>query len=164
MEDVYLDRRLKAILALSCGFGSLWNVGENLWKKELPPSYVQREDREGHPGICLGTARETCALHAAVSMWHGTTPSREKDFDLIARGVRYVVKDFYSDDPNHKTMFGHFSAIPIQVTAIDAAPKADERLSVDQKKNTVRPNLNRVLSQKEKEELRAFARRFYSIG
>ncbi len=164
MEDVSLERKLRAILTCSCGFGSLWRVGENLWKKVLPPSYVQREDRVEHPGICLGTSRETCVLHAAVSMWHGTTPSREIDFVLIAKGMRYVIKDFYNDEPNHKTMFGHFSAVPIQVTSVDAAPNAASRLSVDQKKNSLRPNHNRKLSPKEKEELRAFARRFYSIG
>ena len=62
--DDYLARRLQAICKLlKFDFGSLWWVGENIWKEKLGGRYFQREDRVHLPAICLATSQPEPCLH-----------------------------------------------------------------------------------------------------
>ena len=100
MEESALSRQLKMFAVFNMfGYGSLWFVGENIWKAKLPESYVQREDRVEHPAICLQNGATDCGIHVAVPMWYGTTPRKdsEKDQRLIHAGKRYVLKNFNND-------------------------------------------------------------------
>lgn len=189
MNDDYLTRRLQAICKLlKFDFGSLWFVGENIWKEKLGGRYFQREDRTSHPAICLATEQPEPCLHAAVKMWHGTTPGGRNDERMIETRKRFVIKNFDNKGDGHRTMFGHFSAVPIEIDNVHAHPprilkeedeapnsnrerqskqsrfRAEEDRRRKLKSVIVANDSGRTMSDSEKEELRDFARRFYSIG
>ncbi len=172
MNDDYLTRRLQAICKLiKFDFGSLWFVGENIWKDKLGSAYHQREDRTRHPAICLATSQPEQCLHAAVKMWHGTTPKGGKDARLIDAGKRFVMENFDNKGDGHLTMFGHFNAVPIEIENVHAHPprifkdeKAEDEGNRKYKSIIVANDTGRTMSDMEKEELRKFTRRFYKIG
>ncbi len=191
MDDDYLTRRLQAICKLiKFDFGSLWFVGENIWKDKLGSAYHQREDRTSHPAICLATSQPEKCLHAAVKMWHGTTPKSGKDEQLIKAGWRFVLENFGNETEkglkSHKTMFGHFDAVPIEIENVHAHPprvftdeevddegerqskqsrfRAEEDRRRKLKSIIVANDSGRRMTDEEKEELRKFTRRFYAIG
>lgn len=187
MEESALSRQLKMFAVFNMfGYGSLWFVGENIWKAKLPESYVQREDRVEHPAICLQNGATDCGIHVAVPMWYGTTPRKdsEKDQRLIHAGKRYVLKNFNNDpdDADHSTMFGSFRPVPIEreylgrdiVLASDFAEGRKqvgkltrERVENERReryKNIMRRNTARKLSSEELERLRRFTRAFLSLG
>lgn len=184
MDTTALERRLQAIQKLlDCSFGSLWFVGEDVWVEKLPSWYVLRNDRIGHPGICLNNNENAVCLHAAMMMWHGSTPRSQKDERAIENGKRFVVHNFMNDDPKHRTMFGHFSAVAIDKTSIgsrtfvetdfdseipEKSKQSKMRMNKDKArkwKSVVVPNgTGRRLSDEEKANLRAFTRKFYAIG
>lgn len=187
MNDDLLSRRLQAICKLiKFDFGSLWFVGENIWKDKLRSAYHQREDRTSHPAICLATTQPEQCLHAAVQMWHGTTPKGGIDARLIDAGKRFVLKDFSNSGDDHLTMFGHFNAVPIEIENVHAHPPrvfTDEEVDGEGERQSKQSRLRaeedrrrklksiivandsgRRMTDEEKEELRKFTRRFYSIG
>ena len=187
MKETALSRRMKAFAMLNLfGYGSLWFVGENIWKEKLPESYVQREDRDVHPAICLQGGNVECGIHAAVPMWYGTTPrmDKEKDRQLVQTGKRYVLKNFNNnpDDAEHLTMFGSFRAVPIEKDRVgrDVTLAGDfeegrkqvgkptrERLEHERKernRNMIRLNTARRLNSQELDELRRFTRKFVSLA
>ena len=167
MNETSLSRRMQAFAILNLfGYGSLWVVGENIWKAKLPEYYVQREDRMEHPAICVQNDSADSGIHAVVPMWYGTTlhGDREKDKRLVREGKRYAVKNFYDDtnDKCHITMFGNFKPVPIEKDCYDlssAATKNEER-----RKNKIWRNTKRCLDVHELDGLRRFSRRFLAIG
>ena len=188
MEIQSLTPRLQAMFKLmKFDFGSLWYVGEAIWEEKLPSSYVRRKDRANHPGICLNTLSPTPSIHAAIRMWHGTTAKRRSDYDRIKSGRLFALRNFGNEVELGKdervTMFGNFSAVPIDVNKIDRnirlesdfdsvlsdkSKQSKSRMEADRQRklmDIVVPNhTGRKMSDSEKEELRRFTRRFYSIG
>ena len=188
MKSESLTPRLQAMFKLmKFDFGSLWYVGEAIWEEKLPSSYVRKKDRVNHPGICLNTASPTPSIHAAIMMWHGTTVKCESDYERIKSGRAFALHNFGNEEAlgknEHLTMFGHFSAVPIELNKIgtnirlesdfdsilaDKSKQSKSRMEADKRRklmNIVVPNYTgRKMSDDEKEELRRFTRRFYSIG
>ena len=188
MEIQSLTPRLQAMFKLmKFDFGSLWYVGEAIWEEKLPSSYVRRKDRVNHPGICLNTVSPTPSIHAAIRMWHGTTPKRESDHERIKSGRVFALRNFSNEAARgkgeHVTIFGYFSAVPIELNKIGTTPRLESdfdlvlgdkskqaklRMKADKERklmSIVVPNdTGRQMSDEEKEEMRRFTRRFYSIG
>ena len=188
MEIQSLTPRLQAMFKLmKFDFGSLWYVGEAIWEEKLPSSYVRRKDRANHPGICLNTMSPMPSIHAVIKMWHGTTVKRGSDYERIKSGRLFALRNFGNEvergKEEHVTMFGHFSAVPIELNKIgtnirlesdfdsvltDKSKQSKSRMEADRRRKLMRivvPNdTGRKLSDGEKEELRRFTRRFYSIG
>lgn len=188
MENDALTPRLRAMFKLmKFEFGSLWFVGEDIWEVKLPSSYVRRSDRVNHPGICLNTISPTPSIHAAIRMWHGTTLKRESDHERIKSGRVFALRNFGNEAARgkgeHITIFGHFCAVPIELNKIGTTPRlesdfdlalvgkskqAKRRMKTDKERKlmgVVVPNdTGRQMNDEEKEEMRKFTRRFYSIG
>ena len=187
MKETVLSRQLKMFAVFNMfGYGSLWFVGENIWKAKLPESYVQREDRVEHPAICLQNGATDCGIHVAVPMWYGTTLRKDSENDqrLIQAGKRYVLKNFNNDpnDADHDTMFGSFRPVPIEkdylgrdiVLASDfeegrkqVGKLTRERVENERReryKNIIRRNTARKLNLEELERLRRFTRVFLSLS
>ena len=182
MENESLARRLKAINALmSFNYGSLWIVGENIWKAKLAAKgYDLGSDRVAHPGICIQGAGGGEHLHSVVPMLYGTSGKIKP---------AYAIKDFFNDpkEREHITYFGsYFGAVPIEVSKVGSRRVLDsdilevrETLSKqemakqrvfqeernDTLKDIVRPNTaRRQLTTYETAELRNFTRRYLSIA
>lgn len=167
MNETSLSRRMQAFAILNLfGYGSLWVVGENIWKAKLPECYVQRENRMEHPAICVQNESVDRGIHAAVPMWYGTTldTDRRRHLGLVRAGKRYVLKNFYNNpkEAKHRTMFGDFRPVPIEKEYLGISSivmKSDEK-----RKNMIRRNTARCLDAHEKEELRRFTRVFFALG
>ena len=151
MENESLTRRLKAINALmSFSYGSLWVVGENIWKEKLvAKGYDLNSNRREHPGVCIQGSFGTEQLHVAIPMLYGTSGRMNP---------AYTITNFYNDpkDKRHVTYFGaYFGAVPIEIT----------KIGTRKDKNVVRRNMERPqLSESEVSELRRFTRRYLSIA
>ncbi len=181
MENESLERRLKAINALmSFSYGSLWIVGENIWKAKLVSrGYDANSTRIAHPGICLQNALGRDCLHAVVPMLHGTSGK-----------VRpaYTIKNFFNEkgEEEHISYFGsQFGAVPIEIEKVggrrvldsdfpgvrsDMSKQQQRKLRMIEEKrdeglkNVMRPNEGRrQLNMVEVSELRKFARRYLAI-
>lgn len=166
MNKTALNRRLEMFATLNVfGYGSLWFVGENIWKVKLPTSYVQREDRAEHPGICLQNASADGGVHAVAPMLYGSTlhMDREKTLRLVRLGVLYVVTNFTGSekDTKHKTKFGDFRPVMIEKSYFgrDGVALKD----AEKRKNMIRLNKNRKLDVREMDELKRFTRKFISL-
>lgn len=184
MNNEALERRLQAINALmTFSYGSLWIVGENIWKEKLVPhGYDAGSTRIAHPGICLQYANEGDRLHAAVPMLYGTS-SRSRSRPA------YEVKNFFNEkgEEDHVSYFGGcFGAVPIEIEKIGCRRVVDtdlpgacnalskqkqERLRAiaakrdEELKNVMRPNGGRrQLNTKEVDELRNFVRKHLAIA
>lgn len=160
MKEAALSRRMRLFAMLDVfGYGSLWFVGENIWKAKLPASYVQREDRLGHPGICLQNASADGGVHAVAPMLYGSTlhMDREKTLRLVRLGVLYVVTNFTGKDAERKTKFGDFRPVMIEKNLLGRDRKDDEK-----RKNMIWRN-DRELTAREMDELKRFTRRFISL-
>lgn len=182
MQDESLTRRLKAINALmSFSYGSLWIVGENIWKAKLgSKGYDLASNRISHPGICIQGAVGGERLHSVVPMLYGTSG---KMFPA------YRITNFFNDqnDAEHVTYFGsYFGAVPIEVDKVGARrvldldfPEVKKALSkqelsrqsaIQEKrdealKEIIRPNVaRRQLNAWETAELKKFTRRYLSIA
>lgn len=182
MENESLDRRLRAINALmSFSYGSLWIVGENIWKSKLVSrGYDVNSTRVAHPGICVQNAESNDKIHAVVPMLHGTSGKTSP---------AYQIRNFFNEEgeENHVCYFGvHFGAVPIEIGKIGARRILDtdlpgvrdglskqelkkiKKIEVkrsEEQKNIVRPNkARRQLNTCEIAELRAFVRRHLSIA
>ncbi len=182
MGNEALERRLRAINKLmSFNYGSLWIVGENIWKAKLVPrGYDVNSTRIAHPGICIQNAESEDKIHAVIPMLHGTSG---KTYPA------YQIRNFFNEkgEENHICYFGvRFGAVPIEVERIGARrildtdlPGIRERLSKqdlkrikkiemkrsEEQKNIVRPNdARRQLNTCEVAELRVFVRRHLSIA
>jgi len=182
MENESLTRRLKAINALmSFSYGSLWIVGENIWKAKLTTKgYDLDSNRVAHPGICIQGAAGGEQLHSVVPMLYGTSGKMTP---------AYRVTNFFNDphETEHITYFGsYFGAVPIEVDKVGSRrvldsdfPEVKKTLSKQELvrqstmqakrdealKDIVRPNAaRRQLNIWETAELRDFARRYLSIA
>ena len=182
MENESLTRRLKAINALmSFCYGSLWIVGENIWKAKLAAKgYDIGSNRVVHPGICIQGAVGGEQLHSVVPMLYGTSGKMSP---------AYRVTNFFNDprEKDHITYFGaYFGAVPIEVDKVGSRRVLDSdfpevkktlskqemaRQSVIQEKrdeavkDIVRPNTaRRQLNTWETTELKNFTRRYLSIA
>lgn len=175
-------RRQKAICKLmQFAYGSLWVVGENIWKEKLASrGYDANSNRLVHPGICLQGATGSDCLHSVVPMLHGTS---NRTYPA------YKVTNFFNKlgEEKHISYFGYkFGAVPIEierigagrVIATDFSEEEHDDFKIGKKiqqmmeakrnaqlKDIVRQNSNRPqLNCDEVAELRRFARRFLSIG
>ena len=181
MQDESLIRRLKAINALmSFDYGSLWVVGENIWKAKLgAKGYDLASNRIAHPGICIQGATGGERLHSVVPMLYGTSGRMSPAYQVI---------NFFnnSKDAKHITYFGsYFGAVPIEVNNIGSRRVLDSdipksrsvkldggrarkhlmKAARDEKlKDMIRPNAGKShLTVSELEGLRNFTRRYISI-
>ena len=152
-ENESLERRLEAIGQLvKFSFGSLWTVGENLWKRMLvPKGYDAKSTRDGHPGICVRETSHDVGLHSTVQMWYGTSNMKNP---------AYKIENFYNStkekEKEHVTYFGHFQAVPIPISALGSERKRG--------KNQFARNLGRpMLTDEEKVCLRTFIRKNFSL-
>lgn len=182
MENEALARRLKAINRLiSFNYGSLWNVGENIWKAKLvAKGYDLASDRVSHPGICVQGASGREHLHSVIPMLFGTSGKMTPAYQVI---------NFFNDprETEHITYFGsYFGAVPIEVEklrprqvldsdftevrkTLSRQEKARQRILQKKRnealKNIVRANDKRKqLNAGETAELRNFMRRYLSIA
>ena len=182
MENEALERRLRAINTLmSFSYGSLWIVGENIWKSKLVPrGYDANSTRVAHPGICVQKAEAKDKIHAVVPMLYGTSGKTSP---------AYQIRNFFNEEGEEKHIcyFGvHFGAVPIEIEKIRARRILDtdlpgvrnglskqelkkikkiEMKRSEEQKNIVRPNRARnQLNTCEVAELRAFIRRHLSIA
>lgn len=182
MGNEALERRLRAInMLMSFSYGSLWVVGENIWKSKLVSrGYDANSTRVAHPGICVQDAGSEDKIHAVVPMLHGTSGKTSP---------AYQIRNFFNEEgeENHICYFGvRFGAVPIEIEKIRARrildtdlPGVRDGLSKQElkkikkiemkrreiQKNIVRPNeARRQLNTYEVAELRAFVRRYISIA
>ena len=182
MENESLTRRLKAINELMrFNYGSLWIVGENIWKAKLAAKgYDLDSNRVAHPGICIQGAVGGEQLHSVVPMLYGTSGKMSP---------AYQVTNFFNDprEKEHITYFGsYFGAVPIEVDKVGSRRVLDSdfpevkktlskqemaRQSVIQEKrdeavkDIVRPNAaRRQLNTWETAKLKNFTRQYLSIA
>lgn len=102
-------KRLEALLAvcLDAGFGTLWQVREDVWIRMLP-RYDSRSTRGWHPGVSLRTTPPR-SLHEIVPMLHGTSGD---EGPVVARGLTCEL------GPNYPTSFGRL-VFPAKITVRD---------------------------------------------
>jgi len=180
MENEALTRRLRCLCQLmSFGYGTLWIVGENLWKDELiPKGYDSESTRIAHPGICIQESGADAGLHATVPMWYGTSNKKS---------TSYQIYNFFNiaGDESHITYFGHYQAVPIGLEHVGARSVIDSDFSEVRKEleGGTKAKLDKIAKQRqdklkglllanegrkelrpgEKQELRAFIRKNLAI-
>ena len=150
MENGALTRRLRCLCQLmKFGYGTLWVVGENLWKERLiVKGYDKDSTRTGHPGICVQESTEDSGLHATVPMWYGTSNKRN---------IAYRVYNFFnkSGEENRITYFGHYQAVPIGLEHIGSRQIIDSDFSEvrNEMESGTRSKLDRIaLKRQEKQK------------
>lgn len=160
-ETTNFERRMNAVCQLmNFGFGSLWTVGENIWKAKLrPQGYDENSNRVGHPGICVEENR--AEVRESVYMLYGTSNKSEP---------AYALMNFYNEGAmeHHKTYFGHYQAVPIELKYVGRCmpqyasndPELRDKLKCRQM-NSVWQNRRRPqLTPTECSELKGFYRKY----
>ena len=136
--------------------GSLWCVGENLWKQSLPKFYDQKSDRVSHPGVCIDAPNK--GIHATVSMLDGTH-SRDYHKPLVS---------FRLDDSTGLTYFGHFGPIKMLWEDFQRKIKKSAKwasLERAKKKDWITMwTPKSCLNEKEKSQLKEFVRKMFSFS
>ncbi len=109
-KEIQLERLLSLYATVGAfDFGTIFRIGENIWAQKLPDSYVQRDDRCGHPGICVSKSE---GIMMVVPMLYGTSNEDKRSLPLNIDG----------EDPKRLTYFGHFNSVEIPLTAYERNP------------------------------------------
>ena len=95
-------RRRGALIRLFFSFGSIWVVGEELWREKLPSGYGE-SGREMHPGLCVNPSNMTM-LSATVMMLFGT-----HSHDYLR--PEFSVQELWGDGDSRSCNFGAFPPV-----------------------------------------------------
>ena len=144
-----LQRRMDAILKLNIFlFGSIWAVGEELWKQALPLGYDGESVREMHPGLC--TRPPSAAMISATVMMLFGSHSRE------GRRRSFIVDDPLDEGDTHPCYFGAFPPVGLDPTTYG---NADSEIRTHIRFYKRR---QRILPQARQDELRQFLHDIYA--
>ena len=153
VEEASYWRKLELICKLGLfPFGSIWAVGEDLWRQVLPiDEFDPDSGREMHPGICTEPP-DNRTFPAAVRMFFGSH-SKGKGGYLKQW---FKVMDLFDEGDKKPCWFGAFPP-----AAIDPTYYGNDDSEI---KTHIRKYKNkfRTLPDDRKEELKRYLRKYYS--
>ena len=153
VEEASYWRKLELICKLGLfPFGSIWAVGEKLWREVLPSDqYDQDSGREMHPGLCTEPP-DARTFPAAVRMFFGTHSCNSN----VKK--HFVVENLFDDGDQKPCHFGSFPPAAIDPTYY-GKDESDVSSHIRKYKKKFR-----MLSQEKQGELRKYLRDYYSMG